>query len=172
MARIIGVIAIAALCAAIGETLLSYGMRRSGSINLARLSDVIMLILSVVRNPYVFTGVIFVAVFFFLYLAALSWADLSFVLPFTAMSYIFAALLAKFFLGEDVSWFRWTGTVFIVIGVVFVALDDRPASTGDRPKAGSLSGGSDTDQTGAANEERQSLFRGEELQETTARGKK
>ncbi len=135
MAKIIGVIVIAALCASVGETLLSYGMRRNGPINLARVSDVVILISSVVRNPYVFSGVVFLAIFFFLYLAALSWADLSFVLPFTAISYIFAALLAKYFLGEDVSWFRWAGTVFIVIGIVFVALDARPLSAGDGSNA-------------------------------------
>jgi drug/metabolite transporter (DMT)-like permease len=130
MAKIVGVIAIAALCAAVGETLLSYGMRRYGYINLTSLSDLIDLIFAVIRNPFVFAGMIFLAVFFFLYLAALSWADLSFVLPFTAMSYIFAAVLAKYFLREDVSWFRWAGTVFIVIGIAFVALDERPQTAG------------------------------------------
>ncbi len=136
MTKIVVVIAIAALCAAVGESLLSYGMRRYGAINLTRISDLFILVSSVVRNPFVFLGVVFLAVFFFLYLAALSWADLSFVLPFTAMSYIFAALLAKYFLGEEVSWLRWAGTLFIVIGIVFVALDGRTLSGRDGPGNG------------------------------------
>jgi len=53
--------------------------------------------------------VVLLAIFFFLYLASLSWADISFVMPLTAMSFIFAALLAKFVLKEDVSWFAGSG---------------------------------------------------------------
>jgi len=115
------VVLIAALSAAIGESLLSFGMRRYGSMDLAEPSHWLALVLSVVRNPYIFSGVVFLAIFFFLYLAALSWADLSFVLPLTAVSYLFAALLAKFFLGEEVSWYRWAGTIIIVIGIALVA---------------------------------------------------
>lgn len=128
------VIAIAALSAAIGESLLSYGMRRYGVINLTESSQVLLLIFSIFRNPYIFVGVIFLAVFFFLYLAALSWADLSFVLPLTAMSYIFAAMLAKFFLKEDVTWLRWFGTAVIVVGIIFVALDNKPRSIDSPPE--------------------------------------
>jgi drug/metabolite transporter (DMT)-like permease len=122
------VIMIAALSAAVGESLLSFGMRRYGSMNLAEPSDWLVLVSSVVRNPYVFLGVVFLSVFFFLYLAALSWADLSFVLPLTAVSYLFAALLAKFFLKEEISWHRWTGTIFIVIGIALVALGGKSRS--------------------------------------------
>jgi drug/metabolite transporter (DMT)-like permease len=120
------IVSIAALSAAIGESLLSYGMRRYGAINLTEPAHVRMLILSVVTNPFVFVGVVFLGLFFFLYLAALSWADLSYVLPLTALSYMFAALIAKFFLKEDVSWIRWLGTIVIVIGIMFVALDAKP----------------------------------------------
>ncbi|HXY61769.1 MAG TPA: DMT family transporter, partial [Nitrospirota bacterium] len=73
-------------------------------------------------------GVVFLGIFFFLYLAALSWADLSFVLPLTAVSYLFAALLARFFLKEDVSWYRWAGTFVIVIGIALVALGGKSRS--------------------------------------------
>jgi drug/metabolite transporter (DMT)-like permease len=116
------VIFLATLSAAVGEVLLSYGMRRQGQIDLTKLSQWVNLILSVVRNPYVFTGVVFLGIFFFLYLAALSWADLSFVLPLTAMSYFFAALMAKFILKEDVSWIRWAGTIIIIIGITLISL--------------------------------------------------
>jgi drug/metabolite transporter (DMT)-like permease len=122
------VIFLATLSAAVGEALLSYGMRRNGQIDLTRLSQWVDLILSVVRNPYVFLGVVFLAVFFFLYLAALSWADLSFIMPLTAMSFFFAALLAKFILREDVTWLRWVGTIIIIIGITIISLDYRQKS--------------------------------------------
>jgi drug/metabolite transporter (DMT)-like permease len=127
------VIAFAALSAAVGEVLLSYAMKKTGQVNMADPSHWINLIFSVVRNPYISVGVLFLAVFFFLYLIALSWADLSFVLPLTAVSYIFAALLARFFLGEDVSWMRWAGTIIITIGIAFVALAGKPRTAHDLP---------------------------------------
>jgi drug/metabolite transporter (DMT)-like permease len=119
------VILLATLSAAIGESLLSYGMKRNGQVDLAVPSHWGQLILSVIRNPYVLAGVVFLAFFFFLYLAALSWADLSFVMPLTAMSYIFAALLARYMLKEELSWFRWAGTVVIILGIILIALDSR-----------------------------------------------
>jgi drug/metabolite transporter (DMT)-like permease len=103
-------------------------MKRNGQVNLAVPSQWGHLILSVVRNPYVLAGVVFLAFFFFLYLAALSWADLSYVMPLTAISYIFAALLARFVLKEELSWFRWAGTVIITLGIILVALDNRQRS--------------------------------------------
>ncbi len=125
------VIFIATLSAAIGEVLLSYGMRRNGEVDLSEPSQWLDLITSVVRNPYVFAGVILLGVFFFLYLAALSWGDISYVMPLTAMSFIFVALMAKFLLNEDVSVYRWAGTVLIVIGIAFVVLDNGSVKTGE-----------------------------------------
>jgi len=128
------VILFATLSAAIGEVSISYGMKRGGEIDLTVPSQWVGLILSVVRNPYVLMGVILLAVFFFLYLAALSWADISFVMPLTAMSFIFAALMAKFVLKEDVSWFRWIGTVVIVVGIIIVSMDSKQL-TKEQPTA-------------------------------------
>jgi drug/metabolite transporter (DMT)-like permease len=133
--KIVIVVTIAALSAAIGESLLSFGMKKFGPLNTSDPSRWLMLIFSVVKNPYVFLGVVFLAVFFFLYLAALSWADLSFVLPLTAVSYLFAAFLAKYFLKEDVTWLRWAGTTVIVIGVVLVALDNKSGPADHRSTA-------------------------------------
>jgi drug/metabolite transporter (DMT)-like permease len=127
------VVTLAALSAAVGETLLSFGMKKHGAMNLADPSQWFSLILSVARNPYVTLGVAFLAIFFFLYLAALSWADLSFVLPLTAVSYIFAALLARFVLREEVSVFRWIGTVVIMIGITLIALNGGQHPRTDKP---------------------------------------
>jgi drug/metabolite transporter (DMT)-like permease len=93
------------------------------------------LVMYVVRNSYIFIGALFLAVYFFLYLIAFSWADLSFVLPLTAVSYIFAAVLARVFLKEDVTWLRWTGTVVIIVGIALIALDGRQRTGPPVPEA-------------------------------------
>jgi drug/metabolite transporter (DMT)-like permease len=55
------------------------------------------------------------------YMTALSFADLTFVLPATAVSYVIMTLLSIFWLHEHVSLQRWAGIGLIVIGVGLVA---------------------------------------------------
>jgi drug/metabolite transporter (DMT)-like permease len=52
---------------------------------------------------------------------ALSWADLTFVLPATAFGNVIVALLSRFWLHEAISIERWAGIVLITLGVSFVA---------------------------------------------------
>jgi drug/metabolite transporter (DMT)-like permease len=42
-------------------------------------------------------------------------------LPFTAIEYAFAAILAVIILQEHVPPLRWTGIVLVIIGVIFIA---------------------------------------------------
>jgi len=134
MVKIYLVLAVAALSGAIGETFFAYGMRRFGEMDLSKPSRWLDLILVVPRNPYVLAGVVFAGFFFYLYLSAFSWADLSFAMPMTALSFLFAALMAKLVLGEQISWARWTGTLIVVVGILIVALDGKPRTVG--PGAG------------------------------------
>jgi drug/metabolite transporter (DMT)-like permease len=120
------VLFLAALSGAVGETFFSYGMRRFGAMDWTSPRRWLDLLFVVARNPYVLTGVFFAAGFFFLYLTALSWVDLSFAMPLTALSFLFATLFARFALKEDVSWYRWAGTLIIVAGISLVALDRKP----------------------------------------------
>jgi len=53
-------------------------------------------------------------------LSLLSWADLTYVLPVTSVSYILLAVLAVFALKEHVSALRWAGVGLIVSGVTIV----------------------------------------------------
>ena len=73
------------------------------------------------KNPWVIVGILCLLGFFASYLTALSWADLTFVLPSTAFGYVVIALLSKFWLHESISLYRWLGIVLIVCGVGFVA---------------------------------------------------
>jgi drug/metabolite transporter (DMT)-like permease len=104
--------------ASFGDVLLSHGMKQVGEITLDRLP---MLFLAPVANPFVGFGVLMLMGFFAAYLTALSWADLTFVLPSTAMGYVVVALLGKFWLHENVSLKRWLGIILIVLGTGFVA---------------------------------------------------
>jgi drug/metabolite transporter (DMT)-like permease len=63
----------------------------------------------------------------------LSWADLTYVLPVTALGYVLTALMGRVFLGEHVSLGRWAGIALIVAGVVLVG-NTPIRTTADRAK--------------------------------------
>ena len=65
-------------------------------------------------------GTMMQAVYFGLWLAVLSWEDLSVALPLQALSYIVVAFLAQWFLGENVSTMRWAGICLICVGVAMI----------------------------------------------------
>ena len=71
-------------------------------------------------SPLVAVGIALLILAMLLRMAVLGLADLSFVLPLTAVGYVFAALLGKFILHEGVSSERWMGTALIFIGVALV----------------------------------------------------
>jgi uncharacterized membrane protein len=105
------------LTASVGDTLLSHGMGQVGPVSFSNLG----LLLSALKNPWVIYGILLLIGFFASYLTALSWADLTFVLPSTAFGYIVVALIAHFWQHEHISLSRWAGIILIVCGVGFVA---------------------------------------------------
>jgi drug/metabolite transporter (DMT)-like permease len=103
--------------AAAGDSMLSHGMKQAGSISINHLQGVVLAIL----NPWVAIGILLLMAFFAAYMNALSWADLTYVLPATSLGYVLLALVAKFALHEQVSPLRWLGIALISGGVGFVA---------------------------------------------------
>lgn len=71
-------------------------------------------------SPLVAVGIAMLILAMLLRMAILGLADLSFVLPLTAVGYVFAALLGKFILNEEVTPERWAGTALIFLGVGLV----------------------------------------------------
>jgi drug/metabolite transporter (DMT)-like permease len=86
-------------------------------------------------SPLVTMGIALLILAMLLRMAILGVADLSFVLPLTAVGYVFAALLGKFILHEDVTPARWAGTALIFIGVALVG-STPPNTTPNIGKAG------------------------------------
>jgi uncharacterized membrane protein len=112
---------IAGLLGGAGHVLLSKGMKTVGDLTEAPTSRLGGMVGRTVTNPWVLTGVVLQASFFFLYLTLLSRADVSKILPMTAFDYIVVALLAQMFLAEPVTPARWTGIGLIVLGVFMVS---------------------------------------------------
>jgi uncharacterized membrane protein len=73
-------------------------------------------------SPWVMLGIALLILWFLTRMALLSWADLSYVLPVTSLGYVANVLIGRFFLGEQVTPERWTGTLLIVGGTILVGL--------------------------------------------------
>jgi drug/metabolite transporter (DMT)-like permease len=106
-----------ACCNGTGDVLLKRGMDNLGEIHLNHWTH----IFNAFIDPWIILGILFLAGFFYSYLTALSWADLTFVLPATAFGYVVTAFLSRVFLHETVSPWRWAGVLLITCGVGLVA---------------------------------------------------
>jgi drug/metabolite transporter (DMT)-like permease len=110
------VLATVALASALGDTSLAVGMKRVGPVSLGHPDA----LLAALRTPWVAAGVLLLLVWTACYLTALSWADLTFVLPATSLAYVAVAFLSRFWLHEQISPARWLGIGLITAGVGFV----------------------------------------------------
>ncbi len=120
-----------AICAQVlGDVCLTKGMKTIGEVNTLDPAALFHLGVQVFTNPFVWLGIATLTVFYLLYLAALSWADLSFVLPVTAFGYVLNAAMARWLLGEHVSFTRWLGTTIICVGVAVVARTEQKTTGG------------------------------------------
>ncbi|MCE5314331.1 MAG: EamA family transporter [Armatimonadota bacterium] len=107
----------AVIFGAFGDISIRYGMR---SVECAYHPNIASHFVCAATNPFVWMGVFLLILFFILYLASLSWEELSYVLPLTAADYVLVTLLAYFLLGEDVSPLRWAGSVLVAFGIALV----------------------------------------------------
>jgi uncharacterized membrane protein len=101
----------------LGNTALTAGMKKMGSLDSSPLSY-----LKAILSPWVLLGITLLILWMLSRMTLLSWADLSYVLPVTSFGYILQALIGKFFFAERISGWRWSGTLLIVAGIVLVGL--------------------------------------------------
>jgi drug/metabolite transporter (DMT)-like permease len=105
-----------------GELCVSRAMKQIGEVKDFRPQAIIRVILRALRVGWMWAGVSMMALAFFSLLGALSFLNVSFVVPVTALSYVAGALGAVFFLRERVSRRRWLGVFLVSLGVTLVFL--------------------------------------------------
>jgi multidrug transporter EmrE-like cation transporter len=111
------ILGLVSVCAPLGDSFLSRGMTHLPAVSLAHPAALI----TAIFTPWIAIGIVLLIGFFACYLTALSWADLTFVLPATALGNVVVALLSRYWLHEPISLQRWAGIVLITLGVGFVA---------------------------------------------------
>jgi len=113
-------IAIVVLCGTGGEIAVTHAMKRIGEVHHFSPRAVLRVVGQAFRQGWMWLGFALMTLSFFALLALLSWEDVSFVVPATALSYAVGALGAKFLLGERVNRKRWAGVLLVCLGVALV----------------------------------------------------
>jgi len=122
------VLALAILANGAGNLSLSYGMKSVGAPEAWTLPGLWAVVGTALSSLPVIAGGVLLLIFFALFLALLSWADLSYVLPMISSCFVVSALLGHFVLGEQISLVRWAGIGLVSIGVLLVG---RTGPSGD-----------------------------------------
>lgn len=121
MLKSFAVMLLAVTFGTIGDILLAKGMKEMGDISAMNLRGILNVVFQALTSTKLIVGVMMLAIFFFLWLAVLSWEDLSVALPMQALNFVLVAVLSQFYLHEAVTPMRWAGTLLICIGVMLIA---------------------------------------------------
>ena len=100
-----------------GNSALTHGMKQLGDIGNSPLA-----LIGALFHPWVALGVALLILWTLANMALLSWADLSYVLPVTAIGYVLTELSSKYLLGETISVEHWGGILLITAGVILVGV--------------------------------------------------
>lgn len=120
MLKTVIVMLLAVSAGTVGDILLTKGMKELGDLSAMNLRGLMSAAYQALTSPKLVIGTAMLAVFFFLWLAVLSWEDLSVALPMQALNYVLVAFLSQYFLGEVVTPLRWAGTILVCIGVIMI----------------------------------------------------
>jgi len=134
MLRVVTAMIGACISASIGQILVRRGMLQIGELSGWSPRYLVTYFWHALGNPWVIAGTVGNALFYFLFLAVLSWSEVSVALPLTALEYVIAAALGIVFLKEPVPPLRWAGIALVVAGVMLISLDRQAQSRAEKPR--------------------------------------
>lgn len=106
-----------------GEVAVTHAMKQIGEVRSFAIGSLLRFLGRALREKWFWVGIGLLAISFFSLLTLLSWADVSFVIPASALSYVAGALGAKLLLGERLTPLRWVGILLVAAGVALVSLN-------------------------------------------------
>ncbi len=80
---------------------------------------------AVFSSPFLWFGLITVAMVFIVWATVLSKIDLSVAIPIASFSYILVPLTSIVFLHEKITTLRWAGILLVLAGVILVSLSSK-----------------------------------------------
>jgi drug/metabolite transporter (DMT)-like permease len=105
-----------------GELAVTRAMKDIGEVHDFSPRNLLRVLVRAFSAGWMWFGVVLMTIAFFALLAMLSWENVSFVIPVTALSYVAGALGGKFLLGERVTPMRWLGVLLVCLGVALVCV--------------------------------------------------
>lgn len=105
-----------------GELAVTHTMKQIGEVHSFAPANLLRVIGRAFRVGWMWLGLTMMAVSFFALLMLLSWENVSFVVPSTALSYVVGAFGGKFLLGEHIEARRWIGVALVCLGVLLVCV--------------------------------------------------
>jgi drug/metabolite transporter (DMT)-like permease len=113
-------LALTVVLGAVGDLMLSSGMKTVGSVEPGAPAILLRSFVRVVTNAEIWLGIASLLLMFVCTLVLLSHVDYSYAQPASAIGYALVALLGYLVLGESVTASRWAGIGCICLGVVLV----------------------------------------------------
>ena len=111
-------IAVSVILGIFGQLALKKGMSQIGETGLRDLLTAKLI--TILTNPFVFSGVFLYGISWFVWIVILSKAELSFAYPLLATGYVFLAILSWIFFKEKLTFMKMSGIVLITVGVILV----------------------------------------------------
>lgn len=121
------VIKIVALCLfsdlleSLAQVFFKFGTNSVGAISTASGSDIITFIVSGIRSPFIWFGILTLIVQFFTWMTVLAKSDLHFAFIASSTNYILVLLLSKMVFGEHINLIRWIGVFIIMAGIILAS---------------------------------------------------
>ena len=103
-----------------GELCVSRAMKSIGEVHHFSPQSILNFVLKSLLLPWMWLGIPLMSLGFFSLLAILSFQEVSFVVPVSALSFAAGAFGSKVFLGERISRNRWMGIAVVCLGVTIV----------------------------------------------------
>jgi drug/metabolite transporter (DMT)-like permease len=107
-----------------GELLWAHAMKQSARLQVTGGSTVTMLLQGGFRLRAMWAGLMLHGLAFFALLALLSWSDVTFVVPATALEYVVGAAASVLLFREQVDQTRWAGVLLVCLGVAFICASE------------------------------------------------
>jgi uncharacterized membrane protein len=110
------------LAGAAGDLSVTRAMKETGEVSSFAPAALLAAAFRAARNAFLWAGIFWKAVAFLTLLALLAGADVSWVVPASAVSFVLETLAARYWLRERVSRTRWAGVLCVCAGVALISL--------------------------------------------------
>ena len=112
------IVSFSILLNAFGQVSLKYGMNAYGSVDFSDLKKVVFMFF----QPFVFVGLCLYVISTIFWLVSLSNADLSFIYPLNAVSFVLVAILARVVFKEYFNLTKLAGFFFVMLGAAIIGV--------------------------------------------------